>query len=442
MAFIPAHLLKILNELPSPRRYLIALSGGCDSIVLLHAMAAIRDKLAGELVAVHVNHGLQTDAATWAKHCAEVCKKLDIALIQVTINLQINRGDSLEAVAREARYSAMKEHVLAEDMLLTAQHQDDQAETVMLQLLRGSGPSGLSAMPQITSFGMGYHARPLLRFTQKQLNKYANKQGLTWIEDGSNQDMRFDRNFLRKKIMPLLAQRWPAMSRTLSRSAKHCAEAQQLIDGMAIDALKKIVQPEGTLSVQGLIALPAPQCRAVLRCWIQKEGFQLPDTQHLDRIQTEMLQAAQDRNPLISWAGCELRRYRDQLFIMEKLTPHDPKLVMDWDGQSSLLLPAGLGVLNIAPADSGIDPEKWQSGRINIRFRQGGERCQLAGRKHSHSLKKLLQDKGLPPWKRDRLPLIYINNQLAAIADYWVCEPFSTPNNQPGITLSLLNNLK
>jgi len=442
MAFTPARLFQILNKLPSPRRYLIALSGGCDSIVLLHAMAAIRNEHAIELVAVHVNHGLQADAAAWATHCTQVCKQLDIALIQVALNLQVNKGDSLEAVAREARYRAMKEHVVTGDMLLTAQHQDDQAETVLLQLLRGSGPSGLSAMPQITSFGMGLHARPLLIFTQNQLNEYAIKQGLAWVEDSSNQDTRFDRNFLRQKIMPLLAQRWPAMSRTLSRSAQHCAESQQLVDEMAIAALKKIEQPEGTLSVQGLGALLAPQCRAVLRTWIQKKGFQLPDTQHLDRIQTEVLVAASDRNPLIAWAGSELRRYRDQLFIMSPLAPHDPKLVLSWDGQSSLQLPAELGVITAKQAVKGIDPEKWQSSQIEIRFRQGGERCHLVGRNHSHSLKKLLQDKGLPPWQRDRIPLIYINNQLAAIADFWVCEPFLTPDNQPGITLHILNNLK
>jgi len=443
MVFTPANLLQILNELPPPRqRYLIALSGGRDSTVLLHAMAAIRDELAGELVAVHVNHGLQADASIWEQHCVRVCEKLDIALIQVVLELQIHKGESLEAVAREARYSAIKKHMATGDMLLTAQHQDDQAETVMLQLLRGSGPSGLSAMPQITTFGRGFHARPLLNFTQKQLNEYAIAQALVWIEDSSNQDTRFDRNFLRQKVMPLLAQRWPAMSRTLSRSAQHCAEAQCLIDSMAADDLKKIEQPEGTLSVKGLIELAAPQCRAILRTWIQKRGFQLPDTQHLDRIQTEMLHAAADRNPFISWADCELRRYRDQLFIMSPLTSHDASLVLDWDGQASLRLPEGLGVLNIALAEKGIDLEKWQDGQIEVRFRQGGERCQPIGRKHSHSLKKLLQEKGVPPWQRGRIPLIYINNQLAAVADYWICEPFSTLKDQSGLTLSLLNNLK
>jgi len=442
MAFTPAHLLQTLNELPFPRRYLIALSGGCDSIALLQAMAVVRDELSAELAAVHINHGLQADAAAWAVHCAKVCQQLDVPLTQVALNLEINKGDSLEAAAREARYRAIREHMVAGDMLLTAQHQDDQAETVLLQLLRGSGPSGLAAMPQLTSFGTGFHARPLLTFTQKQLHKYAVEQGLLWVEDDSNQDRRFDRNFLRQEVMPILAQRWPAVSRTLSRSARHCAEAQQLIDSMAIEDLKKIELPEGTLSIRELTALSAPECRAVLRAWIQRDGFQLPDTQHLDRIQTEMLQAAPDREPLVAWQGCEIRRYRDQLFVMPPLTPHNPELVLDWDGQSTLPLPANLGVLTIGQGDKGIDPAKWQSGQIKIRFRQGGERCQLAGRKHSHSLKKLMQDKGLPPWERGRIPLIYIDDQLAAVGDLWVCEPFSTTPNQSGVTLTILNNPK
>jgi len=440
MAFTPAHLLQILTDQPSPRRYLIALSGGCDSIALLHAMAAIRDELPAELVAVHVNHGLQADASVWAVHCAEICQQLDIALIQVVLNLQLAKGDSLEAVAREARYNAIREHVVAGDMLLTAQHQDDQAETILLQLLRGSGPSGLAAMPQLAFFGVGFHARPLLIFTRKQLYEYAVEQGLAWVEDASNLDRRFDRNFLRQEIMPLLSQRWPAMTRTLSRSARHCAEAQQLIDGMAVSDLEMIEQAGGTLSVQGLIALSAPQCRAVLRVWIQREGFLLPDTQHLDRIQTEMLKAALDRNPLIRWSNCELRRYRDGLYLMPQLSPHDPKIVLDWDGQSALQLPANQGILTAGKGNKGVDPARWQDGKIEIRFRQGGERCCLVGRKHSHSLKKLLQDQGVPPWERDRIPLVYIDNQLAAVAGLWVCEPFSTPNKQPGVTLHLLKH--
>ncbi|MCF6355434.1 MAG: tRNA lysidine(34) synthetase TilS [Candidatus Polarisedimenticolaceae bacterium] len=441
MAFTPAHLLQILNELPSPRRYLIALSGGCDSVVLLHAMAAIRDELPAGLVAVHINHGLQPDAPAWAAHCTQISQQLGIELIQIALDLQIAKGESLEAAARDARYRAIKAHVAAGDMLLTAQHQDDQAETLLLQLLRGSGPSGLAAMPRCASFGAALHARPLLAFTRKQLQQHAVEQGLLWMEDQSNQDLRFDRNFLRQEIMPLLAQRWPALSQTLSRSAQHCAEAQQLIDSMAIDDLEKVEQSEGRLSVQGLVALPAPQCRAVLRAWIQREGFQLPDTRHLDRIQKEMLQAAPDRNPLVSWAGCELRRYREQLYLMSPLAQHDPGLVLSWDGETPLQLPANLGLLTTGEGDQGIDPATWQNGNIEIRFRQGGERCQLAGRNHSHSLKKLLQERGVPPWERGRIPLVFIDNQLAAIAGLWVCKPFIAQNNRSGtVILKTLNN--
>ncbi len=437
MAFTTAHLLQTLNELPSPRRYLIALSGGCDSIVLLHAMATVRSELSAELVAIHINHGLQDDAPAWAAHCVQVCQLLDIALIQVELDLQIAKGESLEAAARDARYSAIKAHLLADDMLLTAQHQDDQAETLLLQLLRGSGPSGLAAMPLLASLGAGFHVRPLLAFTRNQLHQYALEHALKWVEDKSNQDLRFDRNFLRQEVMPQLARRWPALSRTLSRSAQHCAEAQQLIDGIASNDLEKVEQPEGRLSVRGLIELPAPQCRAVIRAWIRRKGYPLPDTQHLNRIQKEMLQAAADRNPLVGWAGCELRRYRDQLFLMPPLMRHDSKQVLGWDGQTPLQLPGSLGTLAVEKGGKGVDLARWHSGNIEIRFRQGGERCQLAGHKQSHSLKKLLQDKGVPPWERGRIPLLYIDDQLAVVVGFWVCEPFVVSAGQPGVAVSL-----
>ncbi len=441
MAFTPTHLLRALKELPPPRRYLIALSGGCDSVVLLHAMAAIRGELPAGLLAIHVDHGLQEDAGRWAAHCETLTQQLGIELLQITLKLQPARGESLEAMARDARYSAIQAKMTAGDMLLTAQHQDDQAETVLLQLLRGSGPGGLAAMPRCSTFGAGFHARPLLGFRRGQLRQYALAQKLRWIEDPSNRDLRFDRNYLREEVMPRLARRWPALSRTLARSAQHCAEAQQLIDGMAAEASRKAALPGGRLSVQELTALPAAQCRALLRSWIRQRGFPLPDTRHLERIRKEVLHAAPDRNPQVGWAGCELRRYRGQLFLMPPLTPHDPHCILNWDGERPLPLPANLGLLTTGKAEQGIDPEKWQNGRIEIRFRQGGERCRPVGQKHSRSLKKLFQESGIPPWERMRTPLVFIDGQLAAVPGLWICEPFAVPKGQSGIViLKTLNN--
>ena len=436
MAFSPAHLLQILQDLPSPRRYLIALSGGCDSTVLLQVMAALRADYIPELIAVHVNHGLQDDASIWAEHCEVACRSLNVPLIQLDLGLRIAKGESVEAVARHARYQAIKKQMVDGDMLLTAHHQDDQAETVLLQLLRGSGPSGLAAMPQWTTFGCGFHARPLLGFSREQLHGYASAEELSWIDDTSNRDTRYDRNFLRQEVLPALVRRWPAMARTLSRSASHCAEAQRLIDEMAMADLEGMQdEGEGALLVEELSKLPAPRRRAVLRAWIRAQGFQVPDTARLDRLQDEMLNAASDRAPMIYWPGVEVRRYQGRLFLMNPLPRHDPERVFEWDGQSPLELPSSLGTLNTDTGIGGIDPDKWSEGHIQVRFRCGGERCRLVGRGHSHGLKKLLQEQGLPPWQRDRLPLIYIDDQLAAVGDLWVCQPFFAGKGNPGILI-------
>ncbi|VAX09701.1 tRNA(Ile)-lysidine synthetase [hydrothermal vent metagenome] len=407
-------------------------------MALLHAMAELQAQYTPKLVAIHVNHGLQVAADDWAKHCKTTCHDLDVALIEINLNLEINKGESIEAMARNARYQAIKEQMTAGDMLLTAHHQDDQAETLLLQLMRGSGPSGLAAMPQSTEFGPGFHGRPLLGFSRKQLQAYASAEGLVWVEDSSNQDRRFDRNFLRQEIVPLLQQRWPAMSRTISRSASHCAEAQALIDEMAGADLDTVQSEDGTtLSVNGLIALPAPRCRAVLRAWVKMRGYKVPDAVRLEQIQTEVLAAAPDRKPVVHWSGVEVRRYRDRLFLMTPLLSHDPSEVLAWDGQSPLLLPAGLGVLTTSLGVSGIALDQWSAGDIEVRFRTGGERCLLIGRNHSHSLKKLLQEQGIPPWQRDRIPLIYIHGQLAAVGDLWVCKPFLVEEGEQGISLLL-----
>ncbi|HEC16264.1 MAG TPA: tRNA lysidine(34) synthetase TilS [Sedimenticola sp.] len=436
MAFSLARLLQILQELPSPRRYLVAFSGGCDSTVLLHAMAALRGEHAAGLAAVHVNHGLQEDASAWAGHCEAVCRDLGVPFVRVDLALEVRQGESLEAAARNARYRALEAQMAGGDMLLTAHHQDDQAETLLLQLLRGSGPRGLAAMPLWSAFGPGFHGRPLLGFEHKQLQDHAAAEGLAWIDDASNRDMRHDRNFLRRQVLPLLRQRWPAMARTISRSAAHCAEAQGLIDEVAAADLKGLTAGGGTwLPLKGLAGLAPPRRGFVLRAWIRERGFPLPDSARLGRIQKEMLNAPRDRAPMVCWAGVEVRRYRDRLYLMSPLPRHDPAMVLDWDGRTALRLPSCPGVLRAEKGTGGIDPAKWSAGKIQVRFRRGGERCRPAGRGHGHSLKKLFQERGLPPWERDRLPLIYIDDQLAAVADLWVCEPFLAGKDAPGIEL-------
>jgi tRNA(Ile)-lysidine synthase len=296
---------------------------------------------------------------------------------------------------------------------------------VLLQLLRGAGPAGLAAMPLLAEFGPGYHARPLLEQPRWLLDEYAQTNELVWVEDLSNQETGFDRNYLRREVMPLLTERWPSMGRTLARSARHCAEAQGLIDEIAGRDLQRLLGPEGdTLSLTGLMSLPAPRGRAVLRAWIRGAGFQLPDTARLDRILTEMGGAAPERNPLIHWPGVEVRRYRNQLYIMPPMKRIDPHLWLPWDGRLALELPAGLGRLRTASGKGGLSPRYWEQGRIQVRLRHRGERIQLPGRNHSHSLKNFFQQRAVPPWQRGRIPFVYIDDQLAAVADLALCRPF------------------
>jgi tRNA(Ile)-lysidine synthase len=437
MTFSLAGLLQRLQGLPPAHRYLVAYSGGRDSHVLLHALAALRGRYPAELGAVHADHGIHPDAAAWAEHCREVCAGLAVPFSLVRLSLDLSPGESREAVARRARYHALATLLGPDDVLLTAHHRDDQAETLLLQLLRGSGPSGLAAMPVLAELPPGHLARPLLGFSRDQLAVYARREGLSWIEDPSNRDSDFDRNFLRNEVFPVLLRRWPGLGKALARSARHCAEAQAMIDHWARADLAgaRGGQP-GSLSVAALRQLPSPRCRAVLRYWLREQRVRVPDTARLDRILREVLGAGADRMPLVHWDGAEVRRYRDALFLLRPLPHHDPALRLDWDGNTPLGLPAGLGILATRPArGSGIDGERWRGSRRQIGFRLGGERCRPAGGRHTRSLKALFQEHGVVPWMRNRVPLVFLEGRLAAVGDYLVCDEFGAAPGRDGVEI-------
>ena len=428
--------LEILSSLPAAPRYWVAFSGGLDSKVLLHLLSQLQAEYSAELHAVHVNHDLQADASQWAADCEETCKQLQVPISTLSVTVAPLQGESLEAVARKERYSAIAARMGEGDLLFTAHHQDDQAETLLLQLLRGSGPSGLAAMPAISSFGPGSHARPLLGFSREELHEYALAQGLTWVEDQSNQDISFDRNYLRRQVIPLLRERWPALGRTLSRSASHCAEAQGLIDTLAQEDLARIGVTTGEgLSISELKALPAPRVRALLRAWMRAQGFPLPDTVRLDRILSEVIPAAADRNPEVHWPGAVVRRFQDRLYLRTPQPPLDADTVLEWDGESALELPAGLGTLFAEEGEGGIALSTWRSAPIRVHFRGGGERCRPAGQSGTRSLKKLFQEKEIPPWQRERIPLILLGGELAAVGDICICAPFAAQPGEPAVRL-------
>ncbi|QSA95539.1 tRNA lysidine(34) synthetase TilS [Methylococcus sp. EFPC2] len=424
---------------PPPRRYLIAYSGGLDSHVLLHLYSRLRATWAEPpgCQVLHVHHGLQDEADAWVEHCARVCRELSLPFQSLYVDARARQGDSPEEAARDARYRALQDRVEDGDVLLIAQHQDDQAETLLLQLLRGAGLAGLAAMPKCAPFGSGYLLRPLLDWPRTALQEYAEGQQLRWIEDPSNADASYDRNFLRLSVIPLLKARWPAASKTLSRSAGHCAEALHRLEHLARDLYLVVLNEDKvTLSVSRLLQLEQADRRWVLRQWLRERGYRLPAAAALERLAGEMLLAREDKMPVVAWPEGEVRRYRDALYLRAPAAPQDTAAVMEWNGTSALELPDGNGILVArSSGEGGIALDAWRSARITVRYRQGGEVCRLPGRAGSHALKKLLQEAGIPPWERTRLPLIELNGALAAIADRWVCDPFQAAPGRPAIRI-------
>lgn len=433
---LPAQLRHILEASPCAPRYLVAYSGGRDSHVLLHAMAGLREALPGDLRAIHVNHGLHPQADQWARHCRSVCDALSVPLHIVSVDARAVVGESPEAAARHARYQAFTRHMEQGDCLLTAHHCDDQAETLLLQLLRGAGPHGLASMPVRASFAGGTHLRPLLGCGRAQLAAYAAAHHLQWIEDPSNQDTGLRRNFIRHEVLPLLATHWPAAARTLARSAAHCAEASRLLDDVAATDLQRVAGGgPRQLNIPMLNTLDEARRYNVIRHWIGSQGFPLPRQTHLEHILRDVLQAAADRMPRVCWAGTEVRRYRDTLCLMAPLSSFDNRVVLPWDLRGTLTLPAGLGMLEAVTAEGGdvLTPDIRKRRDVTVRFRQGGEICHPAGHGHALPLKKLFQEQGIPPWERERIPLIYVGETLTMVVGICVCESHAAAWGVTGI---------
>lgn len=426
---------KVLALAPEAGGYWVAFSGGLDSQVLLHALAARRARLPAPLAAVHVNHNLQPDALVWAEHCRAACAGLGVPYRAVSVDAHPAPGESPEAAARAARYRALAGAVPAGGVLLTAHHRDDQAETLLLQLLRGGGPRGLAAMPAATDMtaAPGRLVRPLLEYARDDLHVYARTHGLTWIDDPSNLRTDYDRNYLRHEILPRLRTRWPSLSATLARAARHQAEAASLLDDLAaLDAQTSTGGWPGSLSVSALLRLSAPRRANLLRHWLRRMGVTVPTDAVLARLDRDMLRAAPDAEPLLAWSGARLRRYRDALMLDDLHEEADTSRCLEWDMSQSLSLPGGV-LSATAVTGAGVARRHFADGRCQVRFRQGGERLRPAGRREHHTLKHLFQDAGVPPWERARVPLIHRGDTLIAVAGYWICDGFQAADDEPGV---------
>ena len=417
----PSQLAQTLQSVLSPyqnrKRWVVALSGGLDSTVLLHALAKLERR--PELCALHIHHGLQAEADQWQRHCAALCGELGVAF--ASRNVSVTTGSGPESAARDARYQAFSEFLGQGDVLLQAHHQDDQVETVFLRLLRGTGLDGMQGIPAYRTLGEAELLRPLLSLPRAALELYAREQKLQWVEDPSNADSRFDRNYLRQQVLPLIEARWPGYRETVARFSRHASEAaadrKPVADGLieSPDSMYPIV------ALDALKALAEPDRKALLREWLTACKLQ-PGEAQLAAIQRDLVFSSGDAEPLIELQGYQLRRYQQRLYIT-RLAPCDPDFQQHWDFKEPLHIP-GAGRLRAEACDPGMG---LQAESVVVRLRQGGERCRPRGRKHSQSLKKLLQEHHIAPWRRDRLPLLYVGDQLAAVADLWVCEGFAAP---------------
>jgi tRNA(Ile)-lysidine synthase len=296
------------------KRFYVALSGGMDSVVLLHQLAN-NPAYQNKLEAIHVNHALSPHANDWEAFCAQLCQSWNIPFLAFQITVKPEVGESLEAVARTQRYAIFKGLLQADEALLTAHHQDDQAETVLLQLIRGAGVKGLSAMPAEKSLGQGVLMRPLLKKSHEDILQYALEHNLKWIEDESNQNCDFSRNFLRHKIIPLLKERWPSVAKTLSRSAEHCAEADELFNEIAKLDYKTCALPENRLSITALKTLSFPRQKQVLRHWIASAGHHYPSTQFIQTLLDDVVNAASDAHPVLHLKTLNVRRSKNELYL-------------------------------------------------------------------------------------------------------------------------------
>ena len=398
-----------LQPLP-PAPLVVGFSGGLDSTVLLHALAALPVARTQGLRALHVHHSLHADADVWAAYCERICAEFDIPLRVLRVAVDVGDGGP-EAGARAARYAAFRDALLEAEVLALAQHRDDQAETVLLRLLRGAGGDGLAAMrTHSTRVGLRLW-RPLLDTSRDEIRAYADAHALRWIEDPSNADTRFERNFLRLRVLPRLRERWPHAAASLARSAALLAEQGALLAEEATRrrATIQTVEPQ-TLSVSRLMEQPRPWRARVLRQWLHDLHLPPPSRTILDAIERELLPARADAEARVGWAGAELRRWRDLLHAQRTQPPLPQDFSIAWDGRAALQLPDGDALLLKGAA--GFDAP------VEIRARQGGERLRLPGRAHHHSLKHALQQHHIPPWQRERLPLLFApDGELLAAGD-------------------------
>jgi tRNA(Ile)-lysidine synthase len=413
----------------SPEAVAVALSGGLDSMVLLHLAHQAATTAGVPLFAFHVHHGLSPNADRWRAHCEQAAFALGLAFDQRAVT--VGKGKSgVEAAARKLRYAALGEMCRAHGvkLLLTAHHLDDQAETVLLQLLRGSGPAGLSGMeaanraPALLGDDTLVMARPLLAVSRAELEAFAAAQDIAWVEDESNTDPRYARNALRHQVMPVLAQAFPGFQKRIARSGAHAQSAQRLLDELAaqdLAACRVIEDDRESIDLTRLRQLSPDRINNLLRHWFSRLGLGMPSTAWLEQMVAQLLSARGDAQPLVAHPAIDVRRHRDRLFLVPKLPelaglrdPDDEGIIVrhaqafSWRGEASIAFPDYGGILHFDTAGHGLDPAWLRARALEIDFRKGGERLKLAPNRPTRGLKQLFQAHDVPAWQRGRLPIV------------------------------------
>ena len=414
-----------LIDKDKPARYVVGYSGGIDSTVLLHAINKMTEHI--PVVAVHINHQLIPQAAEWEKHCRKFSESISVEFLSRKVIIDMNSGYGLEAASRKGRYDSFKQLIRKNDYLLTAHNQDDQVETVLLNIFRGCGLRGIRGIPASRKFFEGRLVRPLLRVSRNEISEYAKKYKLNWIEDPSNQYQKYDRNFLRHKILAQLKTRWPAVNNNVRKTSELASEINAELKEIAfIDA--PLFYKNNQLDIRAIKNLSPARQKNILRYALLSLGFPLPSSIKLNQIINEVINARVDRQPLVQWSDIQVRRYRKKIyFLSEYFQPKDNNIEKIYLNGPNWQLGKGLGSLSLEKSDIGIKRSIAKEG-FNVTFRAGGEKIKPLGSGYSRKVKKLFQEAAVVPWMRENIPLLFYEGNLIAVADMWLDKSYAADN--------------
>ena len=415
----------------------VALSGGVDSVVLLYLLHQLQERETFTLKASHVHHGLSKNADKWVKFCEKLCTKLSVPLDVHRIKLPQKKSLGIEGEARQLRYEKLLKSKT--DLVVLAHHEDDQAETFLLQLIRGAGVKGLSSMAHFDDSRRLW--RPLLNTSRIDIESYAKKHQLKWIEDESNQNIDFDRNFIRVKVLPVLKKRFSHIIKVISRSSSHLAEAQHLLDNLAQIDLKSYLKSDNykhKLNVKTLEKLSNARAKNALRFWLEINDQMMPSKDLLDELLRQVLTAKNDATIKIHLSKeFEIRRYQDEIYVVSKKQKNLKNYEIIWANESEIILPNGQKLTFKKVKGRGINLKFLKDQKLKIRNRQGGEFFKPDSKRPTKKIKQLLQESNLPPWERENLPLIFVGNDLAFVPNFGVDVKFHTKAKELGLEVIL-----